>query len=36
MHQYTYIIVLVNSLLGVGDVLIILDVSLSHKFYVIQ
>ena len=36
VHQYTYIIVLFNSLHGVGDVFIILDVSLNHKFYVIQ
>ena len=36
VHQYTYIIVLFNSLHGIGDVLIILDVSLNHKFYVIQ
>ena len=36
VHQYTYIIVLFNSLHGVVDVLIILDVSLNHKFYVIQ
>ena len=36
VHQYTYIIVLFNRLHGVGDVFIILDVSLNHKFYVIQ
>ena len=36
VHQYTYIIVFFNSLHGVGNVLIILDVSLNHKFYVIQ
>ena len=36
VHRYTYIIVLFNSIHGVGDVFIILDVSLNHKFYVIQ
>ena len=36
VHQYTYIIVLFNSLHGIGDIFIILDVSLNHKFYVIQ
>ena len=36
VHQYTYSIVIFNSLHGVVDVLIILDVSLNHKFYVIQ
>ena len=36
VHQYTYSIVLFNGLHGVVDVLIILDVSLNLKFYVIQ
>ena len=36
VHSYTYIIVLFNSLHDVGDVLIIIGVSLNHKFYVIQ